>query len=181
LSSEPDQGEANWECADGSPQCGYIPREEATSEPDQGEAKWECADGSPQCGYIPREEATSATLSLDALLVSLVIDALEGRDVAIFDVPGAYLWADMPEEKEAILKLEGDFVDIMCDVNPEHIPNVRYENGKKVLYLQILKTLYGCIESALLWYELFANTLKDMGFEINPYDKCVANKMINGK
>jgi len=64
-----------------------------------------CADGSPQRGYIPCEEATSATLFLDALLVSLVIDALEGRDIAIFDVPRAYLWADMPEEKEAILKL----------------------------------------------------------------------------
>jgi len=140
-----------------------------------------CADGSPQRGYIPREKATSATLSLDALLVSLVIDAMEGRDVAIFDVPGAYLWVDMPEEKEAILKSEGDFIDIMCDVNPEHIPNIRYENGKKVLCLRILKALYGCIESALLWYEIFANTLKDMGFEINPYEKCVGNKMINGK
>jgi len=69
----------------------------------------------------------------------------------------------------------------MCDVNPEHILNVCYENGKKVLYLRILKALHGCIEYALLWYELFANTLQDMGFEINPYDKCVANKMINGK
>ena len=32
----------------------------------------------------------------------------------------------------------------------------------------------------LLWYDLYANTLKDMGFEINSYDKCIANKMING-
>ena len=118
---------------------------------------------------------------MDVLLVSLVIDALEGRDIAIFDVPGVYLWADIPEEKEAILKLKGNFVDIMCDVNPEHIPNVCYENRKKVLYLQILKALYRCIESALLWYDLFANTLKDMGFKVNPYDKCVANKMIHGK
>jgi hypothetical protein len=32
----------------------------------------------------------------------------------------------------------------------------------------------------LLWYELFANTLQKLGFKINPYDKCVANKVING-
>jgi hypothetical protein len=31
----------------------------------------------------------------------------------------------------------------MCNINPEFLPNVRYENGKKVLYMQILKALYG--------------------------------------
>ena len=33
----------------------------------------------------------------------------------------------------------------------------------------------------MLWYNLYVNTLKDMGFEFNPYDKCVANKMIDNK
>lgn len=37
------------------------------------------------------------------------------------------------------------------------------------------------MESALLWYELYSMVLEDMGFELNPYDKCVANKTINGK
>ena len=30
---------------------------------------------------------------------TLLIDAHEDRDVAIFDVPGAYLQAEMPKEK----------------------------------------------------------------------------------
>ena len=55
------------------------------------------------------------------------------------------------------------------------------ENNKKILYLRLLKALYGCVKSALLWYELFSTTLKDMGFVLNPYDECVANKMVNGK
>ena len=58
---------------------------------------------------------------------------------------------------------------------------MRREQGKKVLYLRVLKALYGCIESALLWYEMYSSTLEHMGFVINPYDKCVANKDINGK
>ena len=58
---------------------------------------------------------------------------------------------------------------------------VRLENGKKVLYTRVLQAIYGCIESALLWYELFSTTLQDMGFQINPYDRCVANKLIDGK
>jgi hypothetical protein len=44
-----------------------------------------------------------------------------------------------------------------------------------------LKALYGCVKSALLWYELFTGTLQEIGFELNPYDPCVANKMINNK
>ena len=85
----------------------------------------------------------------------LLINAYEERDVAIFDVPGAYFHADVPEETFAILKIKGDFVDIMCDVNPECKPYVRYDNGKKVLYVRILKAIYSMIESALLWYTLF--------------------------
>jgi len=37
------------------------------------------------------------------------------------------------------------------------------------------------IESALLWYELYVTVLLKDGFELNEYDKCVANKVINGK
>ena len=36
------------------------------------------------------------------------------------------------------------------------------------------------MQSALLWYEKFAGKLKRMGFKLNPYDPCVANKDING-
>ena len=72
-------------------------------------------------------------------------------------------------------------MDIVCQVNPEFIPDVRYENGKKVLYVRILKALYGMIESALLWYTLYVTVLKKEGFVLNPYDKCVANKMYNEK
>jgi hypothetical protein len=48
-----------------------------------------------------------------------------------------------------------------------------------VLYLKLIKALYGCVKLALLWYELFAGTLIKLGFELNPYDMCVANKVIN--
>ena len=140
-----------------------------------------CADGSTERSYVPREEASSPTLSFEALMGILLINAFEERDTAIFDVPGAYLHAKIPDDKFAILKIEGEFVDIMCEVNPEYKADVRYENGKKVLYLQILRALYGMIESALLWYKFYTEVLQKEGFEINAYDKCVANKMVNDK
>ena len=86
-------------------------------------------------------------------MISLMIDAKERCDVATADVEGAYLHADM--EDCVLLKLVGEAVDIMCQVNPKYENFVVIENGKKVLYLQLLKALYACVQSALLWYDLF--------------------------
>ena len=86
-----------------------------------------CADGSSQRAYIPREEATSPTVSMESLIATLIIDAKEQRDVAVFDVPGAYLNADMPEDKFVIMKFENEFADIMCDVNEAYKKNITYE------------------------------------------------------
>ena len=58
-------------------------------------------------------------MSLEALFTTLLVEVFEGRDVATFDIPGAYLHADMPEDKTVILKLKGNFVSIMCEINPE--------------------------------------------------------------
>ena len=69
----------------------------------------------------------------------------------------------------------------MCKVNPKHKKNVRVDNGVKVLYLRLLKALYGCMESALLWYDLYSKTLKSQGFLINPYYKCIENSTIQDK
>ena len=57
---------------------------------------------------------------------------------------------------------------------------VTTETGKPVLYMKLLKALYGCMHSALLWYHTFKNKLEKIGFKLNPYDPCVANKIIDG-
>jgi Ca2+-binding EF-hand superfamily protein len=141
-----------------------------------------CADGSKQKLYLNKEESISSpTVSVEALFTTLAIDAFEGRKVSTFDVPGAYLHAKMPPDKQILLKLRGEFVDIMCNVNEQHRPNIVIENGKKVLYMRVKRAIYGCIESALLWYDLFTTTLQGMGFKVNDYDRCIATKQINGK
>ena len=55
------------------------------------------------------------------------------------------------------------------------------ENVIKVLYLQLLKDLNGCMDSALLWYDLYTKTIKSYGFVINLYDWCIAKITIDGK
>ena len=107
------------------------------------------------------------------------MDAYEKRDVGTADVAGAYLKAVMDDY--VLMKFTEDSVDILCRINPTHIPFVAIENGTKVLYVRLVKAIYGCVKSALLWYDLFYSHLKEMGFVLNPYDSCVANCDINGK
>ena len=111
------------------------------------------------------EIISSPTATLESIIATLLIDAYEDRHVAIADVPGAYLHAEMPPEKIVVLKLRGNFDDIMCRVKPEYRPHIRYEGKCKVLYLRVLRAIYGCLESSLLWYNLFSSTLQKMVFE----------------
>ena len=138
-----------------------------------------CADGRKQRRYIPKEDVTSPTIQLESLIMSLIIDAKEGRDVAIADVVGAYLKANMDDY--VLVKLTGTTVDIMCKVSDEYEKFVGIENGKRVLYLRLKKALYGCMQSAILWYDTFKGCLEDLGFKINKHDRCVANMITNGK
>ena len=81
---------------------------------------------------------------MDASFCTLIIDAHEGSYIANFDVPGASMHSEIPKDKRLIMNLIFCF-DIMCQVNPEHKQHVRYENGKKVLYLLVIREVYGCI------------------------------------
>ena len=44
----------------------------------------------------------------------------------------------------------------------------------------MLKVIYGTLQAALLWYNKFRQELEKEGFEFNPYDPCVGNRMKNG-
>ena len=141
-----------------------------------------CANGSKQRNYLkPDESVYSPTFSTKARMATLVIDAMEQRDVAIFDVPRAFLQTELPENNILLMQIRDQFVDVMWEVKPEYIIYLRYDTGKKVLYIKILESINGCIESALLWYKLYSETLEGIEFVINSYDQCVENKMINGK
>jgi hypothetical protein len=112
-------------------------------------------------------------------MLSILIDAHEGRDVGTADVAGAYLKAYMDDY--VLMKFTGASVGILCAMNAAHAQNVTVENGTKTLYVRLVKAIYGCVKSALLWYDLFSGQLKDMGFVLNPYDPCIANCLIKGK
>jgi hypothetical protein len=43
------------------------------------------------------------------------------------------------------------------------------------------KALYGLLRNALLFYNKLVADLESNGFVLNPYDLCVANKIVNRK
>ena len=52
--------------------------------------------------------------------------------------------------------------------------------GELVLYVEAHNALYGIMKAALLFYIKFVENLKSVGFQLNPYDPCVANKIMDG-
>ena len=49
-----------------------------------------------------------------------------------------------------------------------------------MLHARLPKARYGMLRATLLFYKRLRKDLENMGFEINPYDPCVANRMVNG-
>ena len=91
-----------------------------------------------------------------------------------------FLPADNNEE--ILMELRGRIVELLVQL--ELTMYRKYvtvgPNGEPILYVRLLKALYGLLRSALLFYKKLREDIESMGFEVNPYDPCVANKMING-
>jgi hypothetical protein len=83
-----------------------------------------CADGRPQRAYIQREDATSPTVSTQAVFLTSLIDAHEGRDVATVDIHGAFMHADMDDLVH--LRLTGKMVDLLLEIDREAYGSIRH-------------------------------------------------------
>jgi hypothetical protein len=53
-------------------------------------------------------------------------------------------------------------------------------NNQPTLYVKLKKALYGCLTSASLCYKKFDEDLESKDFELNQYDPCVANIIMQG-
>ena len=137
-----------------------------------------CADGRKQRRFIDKDSASSPTISTEALFLIITIAAKEKRKVGTVDVPGAYLQTDLKDEK-VIVKFEGKMAELLEMIDPKmYRKYLVVEKGKKVLYAELAKVLYGILRGALLFWQKVSAQLIDWGFTINPYDWCVANKEV---
>ena len=139
-----------------------------------------CADGRKQRAYIAKEDLMAPTVSTEAVFLTAVIDALENRDVAVLDVPGAFMQADINELVH--VRFTGEMVNMLLQIDKEMYKDyIVMEKGEQVMYMELLKALYGTLHAARLFWEKLSKQLIDVwGFVPNKYDDCIVNKIING-
>ena len=78
------------------------------------------AGGNKQRGHIDKTNETSLTAVLESVLLTSTIDTKEGRDVAIIDVPNAFVTTRIKDKKDiVIVRLRGKLAELMVATAPE--------------------------------------------------------------
>ena len=142
--------------------------------------------GDRQQDYITKEDVSSPTVSAEAVMLTCVIEAQEGRDVAVVEIPNAFAQTVVSEDDKdhwVIVCIQGPLVNVLVSIAPDvYDPYVTTnKKGQQVLIVECLNDVYGTMVAALLYYKKFVKSLVKKGFKLKPYDGCVANKTVNRK
>jgi len=120
------------------------------------------------------EDICAPTVALSHLFIIAAIAAREKRCVSTIDIGGAYFNADIASH-DIYMELDPIMSAFLVNVSSYY---ASFLNERGVIRVKLLKALYGCIESAKLWYDMLSSTLIQDGFLVNALDPCVFNKMI---
>jgi hypothetical protein len=79
------------------------------------------------------------------------------------------------------MRLKGPLAQLLTKVDPElYTKFLSKENGKNVMNVRLAKALYGTLQVAMRFWKDLTGYLEMLGFVLNLYDNCVANKTIDG-
>ena len=122
-----------------------------------------------------REETSSPTVSISGLYLSVItsMNNYPGCVCVTGDVGCAYLNAKMSKqdpEKLVFIRIDSDITALLVEVDSNMLPFVRKDGS---IIAELNKALYGCIESAVLWYEELSQTLLSLGMKKNDTDPCI--------
>jgi hypothetical protein len=129
-----------------------------------------------QRGQYTEAEISSPTVTLQSALMIAAIAASEHRDVATFDIVGAYLHCDL--KHDVYMRLDKTTAEVVCQLDESYKAFRDHKSGSMLVKLD--KALYGLVESAKLFYLDLTAKLTSMGFTVNPNDLCVFNRMVDG-
>jgi len=110
-----------------------------------------CTDGRPQWQYTDKEDASLPMVSLEAMMMSCCINTKEGQYVAVTDIPGAFLHADI--NKCVHMIMEGKIAKHLVKLTPAIYRKYIWheKKGKPMLYMKLKKALFGTLQVALLF------------------------------
>ena len=127
-----------------------------------------CANGSIQWNWISSDNMASLKFT-ESVLLSTVIDAEEECNIAVIDVPNAFVQTEVSEWDDnrncMVMKIRGILVDILCNIDPSYKEFVVIEHGENVLYTHILRAIYGLLVSAFLFYKKFRSKHQERGIQ----------------
>ena len=86
--------------------------------------KW-CADERNQRNWLSKEDTSSPTVSTEGLMLSCMIVAMEGRDVANADITGAFLQTDY-NKGYIHIKMDGTTVTLIEYIDPTYYKDFIY-------------------------------------------------------
>jgi len=121
------------------------------------------------------ENLSSPTVATQSVLMIASIAVSENRKVITADIVGAYLHATM--KVRIIMVIDKYLSEILSIMFPYY---KQYLTHDSKIYVILLQALYGCVESARLFYLHLKSSLESLGFIKNPYDDCIFNKLVNG-
>ena len=125
------------------------------------------------------DETSSPTVSTSALFALTALAAKEKRIVTTIDIKSAYLNASI-DTREILMRIEPSLAAILLKIEPKWSECIDAKDGSLVVKLR--KALYGCVESARLFYEHLKATLSQAGYTPSKIDPCVFYKRdSNGK
>ena len=102
------------------------------------------ADGRKQCDWMTKEETSSHTLTTHALiLLPCMIDAKEGRDVAMTDILRAFLQTEY-NKGDTHIWLEGPMLDLLTHIDPSLYMKYIHTNPKPGRRDCMLKSRKSC-------------------------------------
>ena len=112
------------------------------------------AGGNTQRDYLTKEDASSPTVSTQAVLLTSIVDAYEHRDIAVIDIPNAFIqtWVDNPKD-HIIIRMRGVVVDRLVKAAPEVYGQfvTNDKKGDKVLLVECWNAIYGTMIAGLLY------------------------------
>jgi hypothetical protein len=117
-------------------------------------------------------------------MLTCLINALKDQDIAVIDIPNAFVQTAIKDgEHRVIVCIRGPLVDILVSIALDVYGPYMSTNkaGQKVLLVQCLNDVYGTMVAALLYYKKLVKSLMKQGYKINPYNGCMANKVVKGK
>jgi hypothetical protein len=117
----------------------------------------------------------SPTAACSSFFIVATLAARERRLVKTVDIVGAYLNAPLTKTGVLVhMKIAKELTTQLVKLDPTY---QEYVDEKGRLVVQLDKALYGCVESAKMWYEHLTSTLIANGFTANSYDPCIMNKV----